>query len=427
MAGVWEMAGASSLARRAYNIIRSYTWWAGGRRARLLKENILRNAPPASQLWLTLCNDIRRVYGRRLLEADGTAIIEKYSTESWAEHYINAPTPSALVEECCADFWEEYFNLTPDQHLPPARREGGSCFLRVDEARAEPWIKRVFGGIIREMYICSVVKNIVWREGMVLSMLASGGEAVCGGAVRAAYRFMYPNPWCESVPSRKVFSQIVNTVYSAPPEEFIRRTGVLAERFVDFDCADEVSSFLTRADITITNLIKKAGDACQAMRTRCLDIRSGAPGIAGRLSNATRREFSFYGVVCRSIEGVLQSFKFRDINRQLNLCALWGKAAEAEGEIQDWQNSQTLYWENKPFPRGSEEYQNLLSRLFYEVFIQDARYRNDLRRLCRDWRFTYSTGNMDPCETLLTESEFCRRLAWLGNDPLIGAAERILL
>lgn len=38
---------------------------------------------------------------------------------------------------------------------------------------------------------------------------------------------------------------------------------------------------------------------------RKLDIHSKKRGIAGRLSNFTKRSFVFDGIACRSIEGVL--------------------------------------------------------------------------------------------------------------------------
>ena len=43
-----------------------------------------------------------------------------------------------------------------------------------------------------------------------------------------------------------------------------------------------------------------------------MDIGKGSGGVAGRLSNFTPRKFIFDGVECNSIEGVLQSFKFKN-------------------------------------------------------------------------------------------------------------------
>ena len=47
-----------------------------------------------------------------------------------------------------------------------------------------------------------------------------------------------------------------------------------------------------------------------------MDIGKGSGGVAGRLSNFTPRRFIFDGVECNSIEGVLQSFKFKNPDMQ---------------------------------------------------------------------------------------------------------------
>ena len=51
-------------------------------------------------------------------------------------------------------------------------------------------------------------------------------------------------------------------------------------------------------------------------------------GAAARLSNFTERHFVFDGVECASIEGVLQSFKFSDTEKQHEVCALIGIQAK---------------------------------------------------------------------------------------------------
>ena len=72
---------------------------------------------------------------------------------------------------------------------------------------------------------------------------------------------------------------------------------------------------------------------------RQIDIYSKKRGIAGRLSNFTRRSFFFDGIECRSIEGVLQSFKFENVAEQRILCGLWGIQAKLSGELRDWKQT----------------------------------------------------------------------------------------
>lgn len=59
-----------------------------------------------------------------------------------------------------------------------------------------------------------------------------------------------------------------------------------------------------------------------------MDISSKANGIAGRLSNFTTRYFVFDGIQCNSMEGLLQSFKFENIESQKTTCLLVGGAAK---------------------------------------------------------------------------------------------------
>jgi len=147
-----------------------------------------------------------------------------------------------------------------------------------------------------------------------------------------------------------------------------------------------------------------------ALTARALDIRSDAPGIGGRLSNLTKRQFVLDGVECGSIEAVLQSFKFGDEAGQADICGLFGFAAKKAGAGgEGWKAAQTLWWKGVPYKRESEEYQSLLSRVYASAFEQDEAFRRDLR-LSKGYRLTHSIGIGDPKETILTAQEFCGRL-----------------
>lgn len=139
-----------------------------------------------------------------------------------------------------------------------------------------------------------------------------------------------------------------------------------------------------------------------------LDIRSKKWGLAGRLSNFTRREFVFDGVLCRSIEGVLQSFKYEMPAEQRIVCGLWGSQAKLAGGS-DWKEAQMLFWQGCAYPRESDAYGLLLARLYRAVYEQDAGFRADIHRSKR-YRLTHSIGSDDPKETVLTEAEFLRLL-----------------
>lgn len=143
---------------------------------------------------------------------------------------------------------------------------------------------------------------------------------------------------------------------------------------------------------------------------RKIDIRSKRRGIAGRLSNFTKRNFVFDEIFCRSIEGVLQSMKFENINEQKIVCGLWGEQAKFAGELKtDWKNAQILYWRDRRYPREGEEYKTLLTRLYTEVYKQDKQFRKDIKKSTK-FKLIHSMGNPNPCDTVLTENEFIELL-----------------
>lgn len=137
--------------------------------------------------------------------------------------------------------------------------------------------------------------------------------------------------------------------------------------------------------------------------------------MRGRLSNFTKRSFLFDEIPCRSIEGVLQSLKFESPGEQRIVCGLWGSQAKLAGELKtDWKERKTLYWKGCAFGRESKEYQDLLARLYAEVYRQNAQFRKDIKRSAK-YRLVHSIGKTNPCDTVLTEQEFIQQLIKLQN------------
>lgn len=147
---------------------------------------------------------------------------------------------------------------------------------------------------------------------------------------------------------------------------------------------------------------------------RAIDIRSRASGAIGRLSNYTERHFTFEGIQCGSIEGVLQSFKCPDMNEQIRICALSGGWAKHAGSQHEWKEKQLLYWKGQAFPRCSQEYQHLLDRLYSAVYEQDESFRHDLAAI-RGKKIDHRMGLSNPSETVLTRHEFIFRLQRLSE------------
>ena len=139
---------------------------------------------------------------------------------------------------------------------------------------------------------------------------------------------------------------------------------------------------------------------------RTIDIHSKKIGVAGRLSNFTKRAFDFEGIKCRSIEGVLQSLKFENPDEQKIVCGLYGVQAKYAGELKtEWKKTQTLYWNGIAFKRDSDIYKKLVDRLYMSVYKQDEQFRQDVKKAAK-YKLVHSIGNPNPEDTVLTEAEF---------------------
>ncbi|MBS1722670.1 MAG: hypothetical protein JSS66_06625 [Armatimonadetes bacterium] len=140
-----------------------------------------------------------------------------------------------------------------------------------------------------------------------------------------------------------------------------------------------------------------------------MDIKSGCGYPAASLSNFSPHKFVFDGVECASMEGWLQSLKFKNPDMQEYICSLVGFAAKKAGKAKDWRREQKLYWQGLEFDRHGEDYQALLDRAYTALCEQSSSFRNALERT-GDAVLKHSIGRTDPKETILTRTEFCSRL-----------------
>jgi hypothetical protein len=145
-----------------------------------------------------------------------------------------------------------------------------------------------------------------------------------------------------------------------------------------------------------------------------LDIGSGNGYPESALSNFSPNKFIFDGVECNSIEGVLQSFKFNNIEMQRFVCTLVGKGAKFKGKKKKWWLKQELYWNGVSYKRDSKEYQKLLDILYETAYDQCESFRRALIATGKA-TLTHSMGKNKTNETILTEREFCSRLTKLRD------------
>jgi hypothetical protein len=144
-----------------------------------------------------------------------------------------------------------------------------------------------------------------------------------------------------------------------------------------------------------------------------MNIGSGNTYPAGALSNFSPHPFVIDGVECNSMEGFLQSLKFKSPEMQVHVCTLVGFAAKKKGKGKNWQQSQTLYWKGKEIKRYSQEYQDLLDKA-YTALYENTKFKKALEA-SKGAVYTHSIGKTKQSETVLTTKEFCSRLLKLRD------------
>lgn len=147
-----------------------------------------------------------------------------------------------------------------------------------------------------------------------------------------------------------------------------------------------------------------------------MNIGSGKKYPANSLSNFSPHPFVYDGVECNSMEGFLQSLKFKNPDMQIEVCKMVGLKAKYKGKPKKWWRTQTLWWKGKEIDRHSEEYQRLLDGA-YLALSRNTKFKRALIA-SRKSALTHSLGNSDPHRTILTVREFCGRLELLREKLL---------
>ncbi len=139
-----------------------------------------------------------------------------------------------------------------------------------------------------------------------------------------------------------------------------------------------------------------------------MDISSNNSYPSNKLTNFAAHSFVLDGIQIASMEGFLQSLKFKDIPIQNHVCSLVGRAAKAKGRNKKWFKTQILYWQGVEYKRDSQEYQDLLDRA-YEALSENKNFQRALKASGNSI-LTHSLGKRKITDTVLTEQEFCSRL-----------------
>lgn len=144
-----------------------------------------------------------------------------------------------------------------------------------------------------------------------------------------------------------------------------------------------------------------------------MNIGSGNSYPSNVLSNFAPHVFYIDTIRCNSMEGFLQSLKFKDPAMQVEVCKLVGIKAKNKGRNKKWWKEQKLYWQGIELKRDSVEYQLLLDRAF-DCLCKNTKFQKALLASGSS-TLKHSFGKRKKNETVLTQQEFCSRLTHLRN------------
>lgn len=156
-----------------------------------------------------------------------------------------------------------------------------------------------------------------------------------------------------------------------------------------------------------------------------MDIGSGNTYPSNSLSNFAPHPFVIDGVECNSMEGFLQSLKFKSPEMQEAVCKLVGYAAKKKGRNKNWYTTQTLYWRGKEIKRDSKDYQDLLDKAYTQLY-KNNKFKRALEASGSSV-LTHTIGKSKTNETVLTKSEFCSRLTKLRDYGTLDIKTKKLL
>ncbi len=150
--------------------------------------------------------------------------------------------------------------------------------------------------------------------------------------------------------------------------------------------------------------MNQLNDFCDSI-TNTLDIRSNGLYPSNVLSNLCSNGFRFDGMLCGSMEGFLQSLKYKDRDKQRQICSMKGGNARKRS-VTSWQTDQIVWWKGTPIDRQGADFRFLVKQAYQAMFEQSQRFRDALMQT-RGMRLIHTIGESNPYKTILTAQEFC--------------------
>jgi hypothetical protein len=133
-------------------------------------------------------------------------------------------------------------------------------------------------------------------------------------------------------------------------------------------------------------------------------------GLGRLLSNLFPYPFEFRGIRCGSMEGFLQSLKFRNSDAQILVASLWGMDAYRTGQFgNDWKETQTLWCNDIPYFRTSKQYQALISDA-YDACLENNSVLANALWMTQNAVLDHRIGKNNTADTTLTRSEYISQM-----------------
>ena len=145
-----------------------------------------------------------------------------------------------------------------------------------------------------------------------------------------------------------------------------------------------------------------------------IDIYSKGEYPSNVLSNFYPNEFTFDGVICGSMEGFLQSLKYKSIKKQQKICLLSGKETKKKGKYKFlWKLTGNIHWQGKKIKRQSKDYKDLILNAYIALSKNDEFIK--ALKATENKTLIHSIGNTEERKTILTEKEFIDCLNYIRN------------
>lgn len=153
-------------------------------------------------------------------------------------------------------------------------------------------------------------------------------------------------------------------------------------------------------------LLKKGDEKPIGETEKWINVGYNLKGTFSKvLSNLFPYDFYFEGKQLSSIEAFFQGIKIKDKEVQdlvFKYSGIESNVIKAASDF-NWKKTRTVYWQGKPINRDSDEYNDLVDKLYISA-IQNPLYRNVLKNV--DKPIIHSIGEDNKVDTVFSRYEF---------------------